>query len=82
MSYRLFVSKEFEAEFSKLDKAVQRRVVEKLHDIVEAPQSYGKPLRHGLKGLWSARAGGYRIIYTMQGGDIYVVTVRHRKKAY
>ncbi|RMF89084.1 MAG: hypothetical protein D6733_07115 [Methanobacteriota archaeon] len=50
--------------------------------MVEAPQSYGKPLRHGLKGLWSARAGGYRIIYTMQGGDIYVVTVRHRKKAY
>ncbi len=82
MTFELSVTREFEAEFSKLDKTVQKRVVEKLREIVEDPMHYGKPLRRNLKGLWSARVGMHRIIYTIEEDMVFAVTVKHRKKVY
>jgi len=82
MAFELSVTREFETEFSKLDKTIQKRVVEKLSELVEEPEHFGKPLRSNLKGLWSARVGMHRIIYTIEANPVFVVTVKHRKKAY
>ena len=84
MPYKVFLSREFEREFSKLDNKLKKRIVEKLKDIAEDPEAFGKPLRYGLKGLWSCRVGKYRIIYMIKKDSktINVITVKHRKKVY
>jgi len=47
-----------------------------------APARYGKPLRFTLKGLWSLRVGDYRIIYAIQGDEVWVLNIGHRREVY
>jgi mRNA interferase RelE/StbE len=48
------------------------------------PRRVGKPLREPLAPLYSARRGGYRILYRIDGGRLIVeiVTVEHRRDVY
>ena len=46
------------------------------------PAHYGKALRETLKGLWSLRVGDYRIIYTIEEGDVLVLRIGHRREVY
>jgi mRNA-degrading endonuclease RelE of RelBE toxin-antitoxin system len=50
------------------------------------PVEFGKPLLGRLHGLWSARVGNYRIIYSLEPAPapkrIIVRAVRHRSIAY
>ena len=45
------------------------------------PQRVGKPLVGQLQGLWSARRGGYRVVYRIDDDTITVIVVRigHRR---
>jgi addiction module RelE/StbE family toxin len=82
MPYKLFLTQEFERLFAKLDTKTQDRVVEKLKDIQDDPEFFGKPLKHSLKGLRSSRVGKYRIIYMIEGDIVTAITVKHRRKVY
>jgi mRNA interferase RelE/StbE len=81
--YSLVLSRRFDSDFSKLDKGVRDRVVEKLREISGDPR-VGKPLRGKLRGLYSARAGDYRIVYQIfdEKRVVAAVMVGHRKVAY
>jgi mRNA-degrading endonuclease RelE of RelBE toxin-antitoxin system len=57
MPYKLFLTREFKKEFSRLDGELQDRIIERLKDIREDPEFFGKPLKHSLKGLRSCRVG-------------------------
>jgi mRNA-degrading endonuclease RelE of RelBE toxin-antitoxin system len=52
--------------------------------LAENPQRVGKPLAGELAGLWSARRGEYRIVYSIEKRIITVTVVRisHRSNAY
>ncbi len=84
MPYDLFLSKEFERQYSKLEPKTKARIVSKLTEVEEAPHHTGKPLKHNLKGIWSARAGKYRILYLIdeKKRKINIITLRHREHVY
>lgn len=50
------------------------------------PRAAGKPLRGRISGLWVARVGSYRILYTIEGSEasptVVVHAVLHRSVAY
>jgi mRNA interferase RelE/StbE len=48
------------------------------------PQRVGKPLRHELASLHSARRGDYRVIYRINadGHRVEIVAIEHRADAY
>ncbi|MDI6859780.1 MAG: hypothetical protein QMC85_04725 [Methanocellales archaeon] len=48
MTYTLITSKKFDKEFSKLEKLLQDRMVEKLEELIENPK-LGKPLKGRLR---------------------------------
>ena len=52
--------------------------------LAENPHRVGKPLTGELTGMWSARRGGYRIVYTIDDDIITVTVIRvgHRRGAY
>jgi mRNA interferase RelE/StbE len=52
--------------------------------LAEDPHRVGKPLRHDLSGLFSARRGEFRVIYEIfdQRVVVEVVTVQHRRDVY
>ena len=51
---------------------------------LETDPFVGKPLRAGLKGLWSLRVGKYRVVYKVvrEEGIVQLITIGHRKKVY
>jgi mRNA-degrading endonuclease RelE of RelBE toxin-antitoxin system len=61
-------------------------VLNALTDLEVDPEAAGKPLLGRLRGLWSARVGHYRIIYSIEGGRrsqvVVVRAVKHRSEAY
>ena len=83
MKYNILLSHKFDKDFSKLERALQDRVVDGLRELKENPHA-GKQLRGKIKELWSWRIGKYRILYQIQEDKllVFVISVRHRKHVY
>lgn len=70
-------------EIPKLDHSVRLAVLQAIElKLMIAPEAFGKPLRHTLRLLRVLRVGDWRIVYQLSGDEVYVVTIRHRKKGY
>ena len=70
---------------SELPEAVAVAVVDFLFGpLAREPHRVGKPLRLELEGLWSARRGQYRVIYSIHHERVLVRVVRisHRSDVY
>jgi mRNA interferase RelE/StbE len=82
----LFLTRRARQELERLPEAVQEAVVETLTLIEATPDETGKQLLGRLRGLWSARVGNYRVLYTIEGPDhsrrVIVRAIRHRGVAY
>ena len=78
---RLFITRRFQKSFERLDENTKKRVKEAL-DRLNGDLIQGKRLTGDLSGDFSLRVGDYRIIYTVEGNDAFLETVRHRKEVY
>ena len=83
MKYSLVFSRAWEKEYKKLDTATKERAAEALHNLIENPYA-GKPLVGNLRGVWSLRLGGYRIIYEIKETtkEIFIEAIGLRKNIY
>jgi mRNA interferase RelE/StbE len=74
------------ADLGELPPAIQAAVIEALTTIGADPDAAGTALVGRLHGLWSARVGNYRVLYTIEGGArvkrVIVRAIRHRAVAY
>ena len=59
----------------RIRKAIETR-------LMIAPHDYGEPLRKTLKGYWKMRVGDYRVVFRVDGEDILVLGICHRKDVY
>ncbi|MEA3641659.1 MAG: type II toxin-antitoxin system RelE/ParE family toxin [Lamprobacter sp.] len=59
----------------RLKAAIEKR-------LMQSPEAYGEPLRKTLKGYWKLRVGDYRIVFRINGDEIFVLGICHRKKVY
>jgi len=78
---RVLLTRRFEKNFKKLDDKTQARIKGVVLSLKDDPNQ-GKCLTGDLAGEYSLRVGTYRIIYIIQGDDVIVETVRHRKDVY
>ena len=71
-------------ELLRLNKKVQKQIINFLDKILKNPRATGKALRGNLSGLWRYRVGDYRIICKMEQNEviILVISVGHRKDVY
>jgi mRNA interferase RelE/StbE len=74
-------------ELSKLDRPVQRRLVQYLEQRVVAsgdPRQFGEAMRGDKGDLWKYRVGAYRIVCMIEDRRlvVLVVTVGHRREVY
>lgn len=69
-------------DLEALPEAVVGAVLETLELLAVDPESHGKKLVGRLEGLWSARVGNYRVLYTVGPHGIVVRAIRHRAVAY
>ncbi|MCA1681395.1 MAG: type II toxin-antitoxin system RelE/ParE family toxin [Actinobacteria bacterium] len=69
-------------DLDALPETVREAVIETLIAIGMKPDEAGKQLVGRLRGLWSARVGHYRVLYTIEEGRVIVRAIRHRAVAY
>jgi mRNA interferase RelE/StbE len=65
----------------RLDAATHRRVIEALERLQEDPYQ-GSQLTNVAIGAWRMRVGDYRVRYDIEGGQILLYRVRHRRDIY
>ena len=69
----------------KLPEKAAAAAVEFIYgSLIENPQRVGKPLRHELAGLHSARRGDYRVIHRINADQhrVEILAIEHRADAY
>lgn len=69
-------------ELEALPGPVREAVIETVEAIGVDPQAAGKQLVGRLRGLWSARVGNYRVLYTTEDQAVTIRSIRHRAVAY
>jgi mRNA-degrading endonuclease RelE of RelBE toxin-antitoxin system len=69
-------------QLEALPNAVREAVLETLVLIQLEPEALGKRLVGRMAGLWAARVGSYRVLYTLEPGGAIVRSIRHRGVAY
>ena len=87
MAWTVEVSDFAEKQLRKLDRPVQKRLIDWLDDRIEGcknPRHFGEPLRGDLAGLWRYRVGDFRIICEIQEQRMVVLAlaIGHRRKIY
>ena len=79
-------TEQFDREFTKLDRALQRRVLAYLHDVegLDDPRQRGKGLTVNHAGVWRYRVGDYRIIAQLIDNTqtVLALHVGHRRDVY
>lgn len=83
--WELVVAPSAERTLARLPEKSAVAVVEfMLGPLLEDPRRVGHRLRHELAGLWSARRGGYRVVYELddENRQVRVVRVDHRSDVY
>lgn len=87
MAWTVEVSNYAEKQLRKLDKPMQKRLLDWLEDRIEGcknPRHFGEPLRGEVAGLWRYRIGDYRVICEIQDQQLVVLAlaIGHRREIY
>ena len=85
MGYNIRFAQQIEKDLKGIDTKVAREIITKIDRNLSAdPYHFGKPLRGRFKGLYRYRIGDYRVIYSINNNEIYVLILRigHRKNIY
>lgn len=87
MAWTVEIDSFAEKQLRKLDRQVQKRLLDWLWDRIEGcknPRHFGEPLRGDLTGLWRYRVGDYRIVCEIQDEKLVVLALAlgHRREIY
>jgi len=87
LAWTVEVSDYAEKQLRKLDKPIQKRLLDWLEDRIEGcknPRHFGEPLRGEMAGLWRYRIGDYRVICEIQDKQLVVLAlaIGHRREIY
>ena len=70
-------------DLPRLDSAAKARIKKAIETrLMVAPEEYGEPLRRTLKGYWKLRVGDYRVVFKIEGKEITVFGIRHRREVH
>ena len=82
MSYRLVYTQRAVKDIARLDAAVKKRLGATLIRFTDNPHNYAERLTNSELGCYRFRMGDYRVIVDIEGNDIVVLRVGHRKEIY
>lgn len=82
MTYKLLYTKSAIADIKKLDVIVKKRLKKKLEEFLGNPLVHAKRLTDPNLGTYRLRVGNYRVVFDLDGRNIIVLRIRHRKDVY
>lgn len=82
MSYRLVYTDRAAKDIQSLHPQVRERVRKTLLRYESDPLSYAERLTQPTLGTYRFRIGDYRIVFDLEGEEIVVLRVGHRREIY
>ena len=82
MQYSLTYTKTATKDIEKLDIVAKKRLKKKLELLASNPLHYSKKLIHSDLGTYRYRVGDYRIVFDLEGSQIVILRVGHRREIY
>ena len=84
MEYKLLYHPDIKKhDLPKIPWNIQEIIRRAIEDrLAKEPFIYGEPLRQSLKGHRKLRVGDYRIVYRIEGHQIIILKIGHRKEVY
>jgi mRNA interferase RelE/StbE len=72
-----------DVDIPKLNETLKKRIKKAIEERLSiSPHQYGEPLRKTLKGYWKLRVGDYRVVYKVEGSEVWILAIINRKDVY
>jgi mRNA interferase RelE/StbE len=82
MSHELVYTRKAIKDLQRLDPEVKKRIGKTLLRYQENPLSHAERLTDPALGSFRFRIGDYRIIFDLEGNEIVILRVGHRREIY
>lgn len=82
MPQKIFYTKTAASDIQRLDTIVKKKIKTKIEFFAKKPTYYAKRLINSRLGTYRWRVGNYRIVFDMDGKNIVVLRVGHRREIY
>ncbi len=70
-------------DIPKLNETLKKRIRKAIEERLSIyPHQYGEPLRKTLEGYWKLRVGDYRVVYKVEGNEVWIFAIINRKNVY
>jgi mRNA interferase RelE/StbE len=72
-----------DVDIRQLNETLKKRIKKAIEERLSlSPHNYGEPLRKSLRGYWKLRVGDYRVIYKIDGNEVWIFAIINRKDVY
>lgn len=82
MSFRLLYTRSAVHDIKKLDFVAKKKIKKKIETYSRKPLSYAKKLIDPRIGTYRWRVGNYRVIFDIDGKNIVILRIGHRREIY
>ena len=82
MKYTIIYTNRAVKDISQLDGRTKARIKEALEKYSESPLKYARKMVDATLGTYRFRAGDYRVIFDIEGSEIVILRVGHRREIY
>lgn len=82
MSYNLVYTRRAERDIKKLDPSVKSIIGKAVLKLQNNPVEHSEKLSDPKIGTYRFRAGDYRIIFDIEGSNVVILRVGHRREIY
>jgi mRNA interferase RelE/StbE len=82
MNYKIVFTKRAMKDISKLEPEIKEKLGDALRRYGKDPLNYARKMIDPSLGSYRFRIGDYRVIFDIEGDEIIVLRVGHRKEIY
>jgi mRNA interferase RelE/StbE len=82
VKYRLVYTRRAERDIKKLEPNIKERIDNALLRYSEQPLRFAEKLSDPILGEYRFRIGDYRVIFDIEGSEIVILRVGHRREIY
>jgi mRNA interferase RelE/StbE len=82
VKYTLIYTQRAERDIAGLDPKTKERIAKTLLRYKEEPLRYAEKLSDSMLGTYRFRIGDYRLVFDIEGDEIVVLRVGHRREIY
>ena len=80
--HKVIITGRAEKDLNSLENPIRIRILKKMHDFSSNPFEYSEKISNKMLGSYRFRIGDYRAIADIEGDEIIILRVGHRKEIY